>query len=418
MRKQIIRNKLLVLFPILFLLTGCWDQEEIDRKAYVLGIGLDPSEKEGFIKVTFLVSNPEAGSTQQGSSSTEPSQEIITIDSTSIIQAKDLSNAVAAKNLSYDILDFFIVSEELAKNENFLRWFYDATKERDIRRDTKIIVSKEKASEFLKRNNPQLETRQHEYYEIMFDNGNKLGLIPESTINNFFRITEVDADLFISALATTKKEDDKNKMNIDDTLKAGNLKVEGQTNPTQFLGSAVFKEGKMIGTLTVEETRLTQLVNPGMAKTDFLASFRDPFREEFWITARFTQLEDPDIKIDVSQKPPKIDIKLPLHVEVLTDHSMVNYADNEQNRKELKESLKKQFEESFYKFVKRTKEEFKAQPFGFSFIVRKHFLTIPEWEQYDWMKSYPEAEVSINVDIEFGQFGRQTELPDLKKVRD
>ena len=36
---------------------------------------------------------------------------------------------------------------------------------------------------------------------------------------------------------------------------AGQLDTKGKTNPTQFLGSAIFKEGRMIGKLSAEETR-------------------------------------------------------------------------------------------------------------------------------------------------------------------
>lgn len=415
---KVISIKLILLLMPFLILTGCWDQEEIEQRAYVLGIGLDKTSHKGIIKVTYLISNPEAGSTQQGGGSQEPSHEIISFNAPDFIQSQNIANAVIAKSITYDILDFFVVSEEFAKDNNFIRWIYDATKDREIRRDTRLVVTKETANRFIEKNKPKLETRRHEYFELMFKDAIEIGLIPDSTIHNFFRITEADADLFLTAYATTEQDEDTAELNIDTELIAGKLKVSGNTNPTQFLGSAVFKEGKMVGALTVEETRISQLMNVATDMPSFLASFPDPFMNESWITARFTQLNDAEIKVDVTQKLPKIKVTLPLQVEVLTDHSMVNYAENKNKRDELKEHIKKRIEKRFIALVKRTQEEFEGQPFGFSLSARKHFFTIPQWEKYNWMEIYPNAEVSINVDIVFGEFGRQSELPNYHKVRD
>lgn len=418
MKKQAKITKLILIFITLLFLAGCWDMEEIDKRAYVLGIGLDKSDVKGFLKVTYLISNPEAGSTQEGGSGNEPTHEIITLNASSFIHSENLANAVIAKGITYDILDFFIVSEELAKDKDFIRYFYDATKDRDVRRDTKLIVTKEKASTFIDQNQPKLETRRHEYFETLFINATKIGFIPNSEIHNFFRITEADADLFISAYATTEQDEITAKKNEDDDLIAGNMKVTGKTNPAQFLGSAVFKEGKMIGKLSVQETRITQMLNKWTEKPSFLVSMPDPFKKDYLITARFTQLLEPDVTVDVSRPAPKIMVKLPILAEILTDHSMVNYANDEEKRNELKENIISGFETRINDFIKRTQEEFKADPFGFSLSARKHFLTIPQWENYDWMKSYPNADISVSVEVKFGEFGRQSKLPKFERIRD
>ncbi|MEH7223168.1 Ger(x)C family spore germination protein [Bacillus sp. JJ1566] len=411
-------TRLSVICSILFLLVGCWDLQEIDQRAYVLGIGLDKSDVEGYLKVTYLISNPEVGSTQLGAGTNEPSHEIITLNASSFIQSENLANAVVAKIITYDILDFFVVSEDFARDKDFIRYFYDATKDRDVRRDSKLIITKEKASTFIEQNKPKLETRRHEYFEILFKNATKIGFIPDSEIHNLFRITEADADLFISAYATSEQDKITARKNEDEDLIAGNMKVTGKTNPAQFLGSAVFKEGQMIEKLSVLETRITQMINTSMEKPSFLVSLPDPFIRNYFITTRFTQIKKPQITVDVSKPAPKIMINLPIQAEILTDHSMVNYANEDEKRKELKEHITSGFEKSITDYIKRTQEEFKADPFGFSLAARKHFLTIPQWENYDWMKSYPDADISVTVDITFGEFGRQSKLPRYERIRD
>ncbi|MEH7236109.1 Ger(x)C family spore germination protein [Bacillus sp. JJ1562] len=419
MKKQPKVTRLSLIFSILFLLVGCWDMEEIDRRAYVLGIGLDKSDVKGFLKITYLISNPEAGSALNGGGGgNEPTHEIITLNASSFIQSENLANAVIAKGITYDILDYFVVSEELARDKDFIRYFYDATKDRDVRRDSKLIVTKEKASTFIEQNKPKLETRRHEYFETLFKNATEIGFIPNSEINNFFRITEADADLFISAYVTTEQDEITAKKNEDQHLIAGKMKVTGKTNPAQFLGSAVFKEGQMIGKLSVQETRLRQMLNKYVEKPSFLVSIPDPFIKDYWITARFTQVYSPQITVDVSKQAPIIKVKLPIQADILTDHSMVNYADDEEKRKELKNHIINGFEQRINDLVKRTQEEFKADLFGFSRVARRHFSSIPQWEKYDWMTSYSDANISVTVDVRFGEFGRQSKLPSYERIRD
>ena len=47
MQKTKIVCKSLLFLAIVFLLTGCWDREELEDKAYVIGLGLDHSKLKG-----------------------------------------------------------------------------------------------------------------------------------------------------------------------------------------------------------------------------------------------------------------------------------------------------------------------------------------------------------------------------------
>ena len=86
MQKTKIVCKSLLLLATVFLLTGCWDREELEDNAYVIGLGLDHSEKLKIkIKVTMLIANPEVGSVQGGGGSTEKPREIISFDANDFI---------------------------------------------------------------------------------------------------------------------------------------------------------------------------------------------------------------------------------------------------------------------------------------------------------------------------------------------
>jgi len=409
--------KMMCVLLIILPLGGCWDKKEIEKRAYAIAIGLDKG-KDDNLKITYLISNPEYGSQQDGGGISEPANEIITFETGSLITAEPKANIVVAKEVSYDLLRNIIVSEELARSKSFIRWMYDTTKEKDIRRDSFFIVTKEPASEFIMNNKPKLETRAHKYYDIIIRRNIEIGIIPHADLNKYFRITEADADLFLGIYATTVHEKTETPNDKGDDILAGQLDISGETNQTQFIGSALFKEGKMIGKLTGEETRITYLLNNTADAPDIIASLTDPINEKYQMAVRITKLKNADIKINTKQRPAKIDVTVPMTVDVLSDHSMVNFASNKDKRKLLKQHLEKRFKEKMMELVKRTQVEFKGEPFGWSLAARKKFATIPEYENFDWMKSYPDMDVNINVKIQFGEFGRQSRLPKYQDVRD
>lgn len=414
--KHIIKITLLVVF--LLVLSGCWDREEAQKKAFVVALGIDKAKQDSRIKVTYLISNPEYATNQSGGSSNEPSFQSISVEANDFISSRDTANIVIAKEIAYDILRTIVISEDFARDKNFIRWMYDAAKDTEIRRDIQFIVTKEETSEYFRKNEPRLETRIHDYFELILDRGNKIAILPKPLLMHYFRITEANADLLLASYSSihiaSKPEDDRN----EDEYIAGDFHFEGQTNRTNFIGSAVFKGGQMIGKLNGEETRLTIMLNNTMDNPDILATYRDPFNKNYLITIKINKPYKNVIEMKLNETVPKINVTVPITVDVLTNHSMTNYVNDEKKKNILKNSIKEQLTAKMEKLIKKTQDEFKGQPFGWSLEARKKFLTISEYEAYNWMEKYPSMKVSVNVDITFGNFGRQSLLPNLKDLRD
>lgn len=417
MKKRKLLHKFVTLLFILLLLGGCWDKKEIEKRAYVIAIGLDKGKDYGF-KITYLIANPDYGTQQQGGGTDEPSHEIISFETGDIITAESKANAIIAKEISYDLLRNIVVSEKLAKDKNFIRFVYDTTKQREIRRDVFFIVTKEDTETYFSNNKPKLESRAHKYYDLIIRRGSEVGLIPDSKLHNFLRITEADADLFLAIYSTTEKETEDETVNIGDNIVAGQFQATGETNVTQFLGSAIFKEGVMIGKLTGEEQRMANLLTNIKLPPEMTVSVPDPFNKEFTLAVELSRLKNNDIQMDLKEGMAKINVTVPLIVDVLSDQSMVNYAESLKKREKLKQYLEDGFTQKMEALIKKSQDEFKGDPFGWSLIGRKRFLTIPEYHKFNWMEKYPDMDVTVKVDIRFGNFGRQTKLPQLKDVRD
>jgi spore germination protein KC len=410
-----------ICFALLLLvnLAGCWDQKGLDRQVFVIGIGLDKAEEKGKVNVTYLISNPEVGSSQAGSTTDEPSFLTITMRASDFISMRNNTNSVIAREISYDLLSVIIVSEEFAREKEFVRFLYTAEKDREIKRDIHLVVTKEKVKEFFEKNNPKFLKRPHKFYEFMIERGVEIGVIPNSELHHFFRVTEEDANLFLSAFATTKipKKEDNFRINENDAL-AGELNVEGEVNTAQFLGSAVFLEGEMIGTMTGVETRIVMLLHDSISVRDILTVFQDPINEDYQLTVRLMKQRNTNVTMDLKARPPRIHVTLPLTVDVLTDPGMDNPVENKAKIEKLRKALEKDMESRIMEVVKLSQEEFKAEPFGWSLYARKEFKTLKEYMNYDWMKTYPDMQVKVDVDLRFGKFGRQPKTPGYKGIRD
>jgi spore germination protein KC len=413
--KNLIKISIMVI--IILSLTGCWDKKELDQKAYVIGIGLDTHEKEGKITVTYLIANPEVGSQQSGGGTPESPEEVLSLVADDFISSRNTANTVISKEISYDLLSVIIVSEELARKPDFIRVIYSAAKDREIKRNTDLLITKESAETFILNNKPLLETRPHKFFEFMIGRGKETGMIPNTDLNDFFKVAESDADLFLGIYATTERGRDKD-ITSDDDFMAGEVQFGGKTNDAQFIGSAVFKEGKMIGKITGEETRISSLLDNTWKLEDFKTTFKDPFDERYRISARFSKQRKNRHTFKQRHGKAIIDINVPVYVEILSDPSMVNFAKNKDKIAELKKSMTKTMEEHLSQYIKYTQEEFKGDTFHLSVPIRREFLTLQEFRDFDWMKSYPNAEINVSVDIRFGEFGRQTRLPSLQEVRD
>lgn len=411
-------QKCALLTITLLFLSGCWNQVELDKIAYVVAMGIDKEEDK--IRLTYLIVNPEYGTQPTGSSDVEPFQ-LISFVADDFLIAKNIANTIISKEISYYILTKVFISEDFAKSDELIHWLYDMTKITEIRKDLNLLVTKELAYDYLTNFHPKLERKPYKYFEEMTKTNEESSFIPSnSELFYYLRITESDNDLYL-AIYSTNEQEGLNESSSDNKFKynKGEIEVKGTINKTQYLGSAIFKKGKMIGQLTEQETILSTILNENLrGDQNIYKSFPDPFNEKYAVTTKINILKKPNVSMELTQPTPSIHVEIPLTMDVLTNHMMVDYYRNKNNREKLKRHLEDSLQQEFAQFIKKTQEEFKGEPFGWSLKARRHFKTIKQFEKFNWMESYPNMNVSIKVNIKFEIFGRQSETIDIRKVRE
>lgn len=394
-----------------FLLSGCGERLELEQHAYAVVIGLDQNEDdEQLIDVTFQIANPQVGSTDTGAAQNEPPSDIVTITASDLLSAKELANSILTREVSFDHLHTIIVGEELGKIPLFHHIIASALIDPEMRRENNFIVSKEKPSEFIQANKPLLETRPHKYYFYMQQRWRDTGYVPVSDLNRYFQ--RLSGELFLAIYATTEKEE-KLKGN-EDHYKAGQIPQKGG-DPVQIMGSAVFRNGKMIGTLTGEETRMALLLRQKSLFHFATQTFKDPFNDDFRIATQIMMNGKTKVKIDATTNTPHVKVSVPLKVQIFSNPSLTNYTTHLKNQETLKRSIEKDLENIAMDLVKKTQEEFEGEPFLWYLEARRQFWTIDAYEKYDWEKKYVNANVDVNFNVTIDSLGAQLKPETIRK---
>ncbi|MDC3417748.1 Ger(x)C family spore germination protein [Aquibacillus salsiterrae] len=408
----------ILMVPFYLFLTGCYDKTELEYQAYVVALGVDKGEGDNTFKFTYQIANPETGTAIGGGSSNEPASEIITVEGNDFLTATTTANASVSKKMTLDHTKVLVVSEEVARSDNFLGLMQTASRTTQIRRQVQIIVSKENARDFIKDNKPQLETRPHKYYQLMLERSTETGIVPESDIHRFFQLTEGDADLFLAMYTTATVEKTKNN-GTEDEYKAGEIPKKGG-NPAEFMGSAVFKEGKMIDVLDGQNTRLALIMDNTLEIDDLLSTYQDPVKEDYKIAGDFSKKSPTKVKIDYRKDvKTTIDVTVPFSFEVLAIPSLVPYSQDEKLREKLKASIEKSLEKKANKLIEKAQKEYGSDPFYWSLYIRNEFASIPDYEKADWNKKiWPNAEVNVDFQMSRLEFGKMVNDSQLNEVRD
>jgi spore germination protein KC len=391
--------------PLLFL-TGCWNRLELESQAHVVLIGLDKAHKDNLVEVTFQVANPQVGSTEKGTAANEPPSDIITFIASDITTAKELANAVISRKITFAHLQTIIIGESLAKSPYLHRIIASSSGDPEMRREISFIVSKEKASDFIHTNHSKLETRPHKYYTFMQQRWRDTGTVPLVTINRYFQ--KLHGELFMAILATTERNE---KISHDEEKYIAGQIPQKSGDPVQMIGAAVFKEGKMIGTLTGEEVRMAQMLRRQGLRDPITISIPDPLHQNYRVAIRLLQFEQPRLDVNIKKDPPEVRVWVPLKAQVLSIPSLTDYVLNTKKQRQLKQAINETLDNNAMKLVRRTQKEFKSDLFLWHLAVRRKFWSLEQYDRYEWIKRYPDAKVQVKFDIKIEGFGNQFDPP-------
>lgn len=421
-------------------LTGCVGKEP-NEIAYVVALGIDSGENNNY-DVTIQYANTtqiSGGSSEEGGKNGSQIVENITVEAPTIYAAIGLANHIVSKTFSLSHAKLIVFSSEVAEKglndivETFIR-------SEELRPDVNIAVAMDGAGKFLQSVDPVMEVNPAKYYQMVF-NKNALVGIPDGVAKNFFfGIKTRDYDCLMPLAGVINGEEEKsggqssqgggssseqtegggseksgggsegegseetkndkqkeapfNENNFEYKVKdyiAGQASIE-QKNKSESMGSAIFSNDKMVGTLGSIETELFKLL-----VGDYRYSYLTLFNEETPdspVTVRAVQERRAKYKMDCDKKT--VDIELFIEGDIYSLPADYNIEDNivnfENNSKKYIEDACKEFMTSFIK-------EYDSDIFRLKEKAKREFLTNKEYNEFK--ENVDLKEFTINVKVNF-----------------
>jgi len=399
---KIIRN-VFIIFVILVFMVGfnySYTSLSIDNLAYVIALGIDVGENEKF-KVTFQfttgLANPESGSTEKSPSI------VNSVEANSIDRAITIMNAYMARELNFSHCRVLIFSEEVAV-DGLSNEIYTLANDTELRSSANIIVSKNNAKDYIENSEPILENLITKYYEIFPNSSKYTGYVYNATLGDFFNqlISNTGEPIAILGGVNTNSQNDSTSSNsseVSDIKSTDNSISAGRGS--ENIGVAVFKDDKLVGELTALETLCLSIIRGEV--NSFLVSVSDPNGGEDNIDLMLYLDEARKIKVNIVNNTPYITINLKLTGRIYSMKKNENYLDTSA-LESISEEANNYLKDIITTYLYKTSTEFKSDINDIGKYCLSNFLTISEFDKFNWQESYSSStfNVSVNTEIQSG----------------
>lgn len=278
---------------------------------------------------------------------------------------------------------------------------YTLANDAQIRPSSNIIISKSGAKDYIENASPVLENLITKYYEI-FPNSNKYtGYVYNVTLGDFFNqlVCHTCEPFAILGGVSSESSSNSNATNIS-TIKSTNTTFFGE-EAIENLGVAIFKEDKLVGELSALETLCLSIIRGDV--NSFLINIKSPENNNEQIDLMMYPSKNKKVKVYIVNGSPYISLNIKFTGRIYSMKEGSKYLDSSV-LEGISEEANRYLEEILTQYLYKTSTEFKSDINTFGKYALSNFLTVPEFEEYDWRNSYSNStfKVSINTEIESG----------------
>lgn len=163
------------------------------------------------------------------------------------------------------------------------------------------------------------------------------------------------------------------------------------------MGTAVFKGDKLVGELTALETLCLSIIRGEV--DSFLISIDDSQNEQEKVDLMLYSEDSPKIKVDIVNNTPYISIDIKFTGRIYSMKEDLKYLDTDV-LDSLTEAAGNYMKNILTQYLYKTSVEFKADINGIGKYCLQNFLTIQEFENFDWENNYVNSTFNVSVDAE------------------
>lgn len=410
--------KILIILFIPILLSGCYDKQELDNYAYVVGIGADVGSGEN-LNVTYQIAIPLKLAGEGNNTSGKETYTTYTVSAPSLYVANELVNTISSKEVNLSHIKLILYSEELAKSD-LSEHLNSLISNFDIRPKTRVAICKGKAEEFLKEVAPILESSTARYYDLILDSYTYSSAIADTDLLAFNTATE-SIDREATAIITQLKEkgtittatsnydeiriegedsskDSQKSENSDNSSsKEGSSKEKNpEEKEAKFAGLAMFNGGKMIGEVPPSLVIAHLMLTSDLEEASI--SLNDIKVEGKKVSIMLHQNSNCKIDVDIINDKPQISVELLLNAHLMSSGSTTNYLEKE-NKNILKKEIEKEIKNVVSDYLNLIISS-NSDIAGIGRYVKKNYLTWNEFKDQNWKENFKNSEFKVNVDVD------------------
>ncbi|WP_446898573.1 Ger(x)C family spore germination protein [Clostridium sp. LBM24168] len=411
---------ILFIFIASAVLTGCYDSSEVDNQIYPILIGVDKGINN---KIFLTIQYPTYSSSQENNGGVQASKggNINSVEAPSIIEACQLLNMEVSRIVTLKHVKAFVFSEEIAE-QGIGEYVASIQRYREMRSTVNIIVTRGRAEDFIKSNQPGIGPSISKMTELLLSQSKHTGYFPQGAFFEFYRnvLSTYEQPIAIYAAVNDFHQiQDKASEKGESPLipgkgyKPGEVPIKSR-NGRQIAGTALFYGDKMVGYLDNYETRYYLMVT-GDFKSG-IVTIDDPEKKDSPIVTYLTLRRKPIIKSVFENGRPVINIDIKIDADIASIHSRINY--EKMNRIDSLNNYLQQFIlDGIVNTIKKTQIKYNSDAFGFGHAVSKNFKTIQEWEEYNWSHHYKEAQINVNLDLKIRGTGTKIGSKEVWKTK-
>lgn len=368
MTKKIASSLLILL--LLIPLSGCWDYRGLDELTIVTGVAIDKKPEEDIYQLTYEIVDLIEPIKEKG-----PNRKLIESEGKTIFEAVRNAKRRVSNKLYFGHSELIIICEEIARNEDLNVVLDFFTRDSECRDTINVVVSQEKtARDIIASEGIGHTVITNEILEILEDDKKITSSILSVELYRLFNIMGAEGkELALPAFHIVQNDG----------------KPTAETN-----GTAVFKDNKLVGFLSPEESKyFLFIVNEIEGGIFTVASSGQRPDISF-------EIYNNDTNLSFEYKDEKLKIKIKTTTVVFLGEFMRQFAPlDEKELNALEETAEKELEDKIRNVVKKLQTEFGSDIFGFGNMIYKKDFRL--WRQLkdNWDEHFKSLDLEVEADI-------------------
>ena len=448
---------LLVIVITAFFLTNFSSIYTIDDYAYVIAMGLDNSDDSDLILSLQIAIPAGSSKGSESSSSQSSSSIVSTVKCKNINGGVNLINDYLGQKLNLSYCKAMVFSEDIAKkgignyictatNDIEIRPSCDIIVSKcsalDYITNSKPLLENLSSKYYEIASSSQKDTGltrtislmsfYNRYYDSLCEPYAPLSSIEESNESGKANQTSQanqktnqanQAEQINSNTSINKKESESNSEDAKNDVQGKTLDSDKNSNDTNSGGSssssgrksessskkdvekdnasekiknqglAIFKDDKLIGEISREETLCYMLVSGKLKEA--VINVPSPFEDADYVSLNISSVHSKN-KVEIKNGTPFITCNISLSARVLSSTKTSNYLSKE-NSLALEYATNSYLNANITDFLYKTSKELKSDFIGFGRNAVRSFKTMDDWKNYDWLNKYQNSEFNVNV---------------------